>query len=87
MFKYLVYPFTLIYYLLSKLNKYLTKSKKLYKPVISIGNITWGGSGKTPMVIEVAKYILNIYTYIEYKYLRNNFYFPSFYSILFLFFV
>ena len=60
MFKYLVYPFTLIYYLLSKLNKYLTKSKKLYKPVISIGNITWGGSGKTPMVIEVAKYILSL---------------------------
>jgi tetraacyldisaccharide 4'-kinase len=38
----------------------LTKSKKLYKPVISIGNITWGGSGKTPMTVEVAKYILSL---------------------------
>jgi len=59
MLKYLLYPFTIIYYLLSELNKSLTKSKKLYKPVISIGNITWGGSGKTPMTIEVAKYILS----------------------------
>ncbi len=60
MLKYLLYPFTIIYYLLSELNRLLTKSKKLYKPVISIGNITWGGSGKTPMTIEVAKYILSL---------------------------
>ena len=60
MLKYLLYPFTVIYYLLSELNRLLTKSKKLYKPVISIGNITWGGSGKTPMTIEVAKYILSL---------------------------
>ncbi len=60
MLKYLLYPFTIIYYLLSELNRLLTKSKKLYKPVISIGNITWGGSGKTPMTVEVAKYILSL---------------------------
>ena len=60
MLKYLLYPFTIIYYLLSELNRLLTKPKKLYKPVISIGNITWGGSGKTPMTIEVAKYILSL---------------------------
>lgn len=60
MLKYLLYPLTVIYYLLSELNRLLTKSKKLYKPVISIGNITWGGSGKTPMTIEVAKYILSL---------------------------
>ncbi len=60
MFKYLLYPFSVIYYFLSELNRILTKSKKLYKPVISVGNITWGGSGKTPMTIEVAKYILSL---------------------------
>ena len=60
MLKYLLYPLTIIYYLLSELNRLLTKSTKLYKPVISIGNITWGGSGKTPMTIEVAKYILSL---------------------------
>ena len=60
MIKYLLYPFTIIYYLLSELNRLLTKSKKLYKPVISVGNITWGGSGKTPVTAEVAKYILSL---------------------------
>ena len=60
MIKYLLFPFTIIYYLLSELNRVLTKSKSLDKPVISIGNITWGGSGKTPMTIEVAKYILSL---------------------------
>ncbi len=60
MLKYLLYPLTIIYYLLSELNRLLTKKNKLYKPVISIGNITWGGSGKTPMTIEVAKYILSL---------------------------
>ncbi|MBR3655107.1 MAG: tetraacyldisaccharide 4'-kinase [Elusimicrobia bacterium] len=60
MFKYLLYPFSIIYYFLSELNRTLTKPKKLYKPVISVGNITWGGSGKTPMTIEVAEYILSL---------------------------
>ena len=60
MLKYLLYPLTIIYYFLSELNRILTRSKKLYKPVISIGNITWGGSGKTPMTIEVAEYILSL---------------------------
>lgn len=60
MLKYLLYPLTIVYYLLSELNRLLTKSKQLYKPVISIGNITWGGSGKTPVTIEVAKYILSL---------------------------
>lgn len=27
-------------------------------PVISVGNITWGGSGKTPLVIEIAGYLV-----------------------------
>ena len=60
MIKYLLLPFTIIYYLLSELNRLLTKKNKLDKPVISIGNITWGGSGKTPMTLEVAKYILSL---------------------------
>ncbi|WP_413854149.1 tetraacyldisaccharide 4'-kinase [Candidatus Ruminimicrobium bovinum] len=58
--KYLLYPLSILYCCLSKLNKFLTKSYRLNKPVISIGNITWGGSGKTPMVIETASYILSL---------------------------
>ena len=26
-------------------------------PVISVGNITWGGVGKTPMVMMLARYL------------------------------
>jgi tetraacyldisaccharide 4'-kinase len=33
--------------------------KKLSKPVISIGNITWGGTGKTPIVIELLNFLVN----------------------------
>ena len=58
--KYLLYPFSLLYNLCSKINKLCTKTYKLKCPVISIGNITWGGSGKTPMVIETANYILSL---------------------------
>ncbi len=60
MIKILLLPFTIIYFVLSELNRLLTKRNKLDKPVISIGNITWGGSGKTPMTLEVAKYILSL---------------------------
>ncbi|MDP8234651.1 MAG: tetraacyldisaccharide 4'-kinase [Candidatus Saelkia tenebricola] len=35
-----------------------TKKQISYKvPIISIGNITWGGTGKTPFVIEIARYL------------------------------
>ena len=60
MIKYLLLPITIIYYIISELNRLLTKRNKLDIPVISIGNITWGGSGKTPMTIETAKYILSL---------------------------
>src|SRR3989338_7675556 len=33
------------------------RPKNLSVPVISVGNITWGGTGKTPLVIEIAKMI------------------------------
>ncbi len=33
----------------------LLKTHKLSKPVISVGNITWGGVGKTPIVMNIAK--------------------------------
>ena len=35
----------------------LLKQKKLPKPVISIGNITLGGVGKTPLVMLIAQYL------------------------------
>lgn len=58
--KILLYPLSIIYNLISNLNRKITKPVKLNCPVISIGNITWGGSGKTPVVIELANYILSL---------------------------
>ncbi len=40
--------------------KGLLQSKRLSCPVISIGNITVGGSGKTPMTIYVAEFIQHL---------------------------
>ena len=60
MIKYLLFPVTVIYYFLSCINRLITVPKKLYVPVISIGNITWGGSGKTPTVIETAKFVQSL---------------------------
>lgn len=53
----ILYPLTFIYAALLKADQSLTKSKKLKKTVISVGNITWGGSGKTPTVIELCRFI------------------------------
>jgi tetraacyldisaccharide 4'-kinase len=38
----------------------LTQSYKLPWPVISVGNITTGGTGKTPFVLHVAHHLLNL---------------------------
>ncbi|MDR0823021.1 MAG: tetraacyldisaccharide 4'-kinase [Endomicrobium sp.] len=53
-----LYPLSCLYGVLSKADKALKKTQKLSKPVISVGNLTWGGSGKTPIVIELAKFIV-----------------------------
>lgn len=60
MTKYFLIPITIIYNLICRINSIITIRKKLYAPVISVGNITWGGSGKTPMVVEVAKYVQSL---------------------------
>ena len=54
----LLYPLSLAYSFLSNANRDLKKSEFLPKPVISVGNITWGGTGKTPMVIELLEFLI-----------------------------
>jgi len=53
----LLYPLSLVYDFLSKADRRFTKTKTLDKPVISVGNLTWGGTGKTPVVIELLDFI------------------------------
>ena len=53
-FYFLAYKTRLLLY---KLN--IIKTQSLPSVVISIGNITTGGTGKTPLTIETAKYFLN----------------------------
>jgi tetraacyldisaccharide 4'-kinase len=47
-------PFSLIYRAGLSLHRSSVRQRKLSRPVISVGNITWGGTGKTPLVIRLA---------------------------------
>jgi len=53
-------PLSVIFFLISLIRKYLyrfnfLKSFKLDVPVVIVGNITLGGTGKTPLIIHLAK--------------------------------
>ncbi len=50
-------PFSLIYLLIFFLKKKITNSKTLNIPIVCIGNIYIGGTGKTPTSIHLAKEI------------------------------
>jgi tetraacyldisaccharide 4'-kinase len=52
-----LYPISLIYSILSRADRKFSSQKRLSKPVISVGNITWGGTGKTPIVIELLNFL------------------------------
>lgn len=58
----LLKPFELLYRGVNRLRRFLyrkgvLKAKRLSKPVISIGNIAAGGTGKTPAVIAVTRFL------------------------------
>lgn len=58
---FLLSPFSLLYRIITRLAFYLqTIIFRPYEPecpVISVGNITWGGSGKTPFSIFLAEHL------------------------------
>lgn len=51
----LLLPLSLLYVLGAKLDHLLAKPQRLRVPVISIGNVTVGGAGKTPTSIAITK--------------------------------
>jgi len=54
----LLYPLSIIYYLIVLIKKKISIPQKFNIPIICLGNIYIGGTGKTPAAIEIAK-ILN----------------------------
>ncbi len=63
-FRFFLLPFSFLYGFAVALRNFLydreiIKVKKLPKPVISVGNIIAGGTGKTPFVEWIAKYLSN----------------------------
>ena len=60
--KILLILLSFLYYIAISLRRFLYKkgvflSKELDSPVVSIGNITWGGTGKTPLSDKICKYL------------------------------
>ena len=57
---FLLMPFTLMVMLFNFLQKKFTKTIKFNIPIICVGNIYVGGTGKTPASIHIAKEILKL---------------------------
>ncbi|PDX40420.1 tetraacyldisaccharide 4'-kinase [Helicobacter pylori] len=49
-----LYPFSLIYQAIATLKRKTAKKHDFKIPIISIGNLIAGGSGKTPFILEIA---------------------------------
>ena len=58
---FLLSPLSLFYATLMLFRRLLTPKKAYNIPIISIGNLTVGGSGKTPFVITLAKRYQNVF--------------------------
>ena len=57
-FTVILIPFSAIYFLLITIKKKITKLRSFKIPIICVGNIYTGGTGKTPISIHIAKELL-----------------------------
>ena len=73
--KYIFYPLSVLWLIGVYFRKVFTKPKKFKVPVICVGNIISGGSGKTPLTIELAKLLLkkNFVVHVIKKQYKCNF--------------
>lgn len=53
-------PFSLIYFVGDFFKKFLQRPQKISKPVICVGNLIAGGSGKTPVALALGKLLREI---------------------------
>ena len=58
-FSILLFPITLLVKLLSFFKRFLTKTHHFSIPIICVGNIYLGGTGKTPLCIEIFSILNN----------------------------
>ncbi len=68
---FILLPITLIYYIVVKLKRYFSKAKDFNIPIISIGNLIVGGSGKTPFTIYLANKLDHVVIILR-GYKRNS---------------
>ena len=54
-FSILLNPFSILFYFLINLRKFFTRTKKFKIPIICVGNIYVGGTGKTPVSLMITK--------------------------------
>ena len=52
---FILFPLSIFLQILIYLKKKITKKRKVSIPVICVGNIYLGGTGKTPLSIEIVK--------------------------------
>ena len=52
-----LYPFSVLFLFVSLAIRLLKKQKKYHIPIICVGNIYLGGTGKTPLALEIFKIV------------------------------
>ena len=53
-----LYPFSLIFRLGTKIRNFVSKEKKSKLPIICVGNIVIGGAGKTPVALKIGNMLI-----------------------------